>query len=136
MIRPIVKDMMFLSQKSEKASKSDINVIKDLQDTLAANSKSCVGMAANMIGYKKRIIIVNIGMLNMIMLNPTITKKAFPFETEEGCLSLSGTRSTTRYKEIEVEFEDINFKKQRRIFKDWTAQIIQHEIDHCDGIII
>ena len=136
MIRPIVKDMMFLSQKSEKASKSDINVIKDLQDTLAANSKSCVGMAANMIGYKKRIIIVNIGMLNMIMLNPTITKKAFPFETEEGCLSLSGTRSTTRYKEIEVEFEDINFKKQRRIFKNWTAQIIQHEIDHCDGIII
>ncbi len=136
MIRPIVKDMMFLSQKSEKASKSDINVIKDLQDTLAANSKSCVGMAANMIGYKKRIIIVNIGMLNMIMVNPTITKKAFPFETEEGCLSLSGTRSTTRYKEIEVEFEDINFKKQRRIFKDWTAQIIQHEIDHCDGIII
>ncbi|MBQ3970382.1 MAG: peptide deformylase, partial [Clostridia bacterium] len=92
MIRPIVKDMMFLSQKSEKASKSDINVIKDLQDTLAANSKSCVGMAANMIGYKKRIIIVNIGMLNMIMVNPTITKKAFPFETEEGCLSLSGTR--------------------------------------------
>ena len=89
-----------------------------------------------MIGYKKRIIIVNIGMLNMIMVNPTITKKAFPFETEEGCLSLSGTRSTTRYKEIEVEFEDINFKKQRRIFKDWTAQIIQHEIDHCDGIII
>lgn len=136
MIKPIVRDMMFLSQKSEKATKADMNIIKDLQDTLAANRETCVGMAANMIGYKKRIIIVNVGILNMIMVNPKIVKKAHPFETEEGCLSLDGTRPTTRYKTIEVEFEDISFKKQRRKFTDWTAQIIQHEIDHCDGIII
>lgn len=136
MIKPIVRDVLFLGQKSERATKSDINVIKDLQDTLAANSETCVGMAANMIGYKKRIIIVNIGIVNMVMVNPRIVKKAVPFETEEGCLSLDGTRPTTRYKQIEVEFEDINFKKQRKKFTDWTAQIIQHEIDHCDGIII
>ena len=136
MIKPIVKDVLFLGQKSERATKADINVIKDLQDTLAANSETCVGMAANMIGYKKRIIIVNVGFVNMIMVNPKIVRKAFPFETEEGCLSLDGTRPTTRYKQIEVEFEDINFKKQRKKFTDWTAQIIQHEIDHCDGIII
>ena len=136
MIKPIVKDMLFLGQKSERATKSDVNIIKDLQDTLAANSETCVGMAANMIGYKKRIIIVNVGFVNMIMVNPRIVKKAFPFETEEGCLSLEGTRKTTRYKEIEVEFEDINFRKQRKKFTDWTAQIIQHEIDHCEGIII
>ena len=136
MIKPIVKDMLFLGQKSERATKSDVNIIKDLQDTLAANSETCVGMAANMIGYKKRIIIVNVGFVNMIMVNPRIVKKAFPFETEEGCLSLEGIRKTTRYKEIEVEFEDINFKKQRKKFTDWTAQIIQHEIDHCEGIII
>ena len=136
MIKPIVRDVLFLGQKSERATKSDSNVIKDLQDTLTANSETCVGMAANMIGYKKRIIIVNVGFVNMIMVNPRIVKKAFPFETEEGCLSLDGTRPTTRYKQIEVEFEDINFKKQRKKFTDWTAQIIQHEIDHCDGIII
>ena len=136
MIKPIVKDMLFLGQKSERATKSDVNIIKDLQDTLAANSETCVGMAANMIGYKKRIIIVNVGFVNMIMVNPRIVKKAFPFETEEGCLSLEGIRKTTRYKEIEVEFEDINFKKQRKKFTDWTAQIIQHEIDHCNGILI
>lgn len=136
MIKPIVRNVLFLGQKSERATKSDVNVIKDLQDTLAANSETCVGMAANMIGYKKRIIIVNVGLMNMIMVNPRIVKKAFPFETEEGCLSLDGTRPATRYKQIEVEFEDINFKKQRKRFTDWTAQIIQHEIDHCEGIII
>ncbi len=136
MIKPIVKDVLFLGKKSEKATKADMNIIRDLQDTLAANSETCVGMAANMIGFRKRIIIVNIGFINMVMVNPMIVKKAYPFETEEGCLSLDGTRPTKRYKEIEVEFEDINFKKQRKKFTDWTAQIIQHEIDHCDGIII
>lgn len=136
MIKPIVKDILFLSQKSERATKSDVSVIKDLQDTLAANRETCVGMAANMIGYKKRIIIVNIGLVNMIMVNPRIVKKAHAFEAEEGCLSLEGTRPVTRFREIEVEFEDINFKKQRKKFTEWTAQIIQHEIDHCDGIII
>lgn len=136
MIKPIVKDIFFLNQKSEKATKADTQIIKDLQDTLTAHKDSCVGMAANMIGYNKRIIIVTVGMINMVLVNPIIVKKAFPYETEEGCLSLEGVRKTTRYKEIEVEFEDISFKKQRRKFSDWTAQIIQHEIDHCDGIII
>lgn len=136
MIKPIVKDILFLKQKSEKATENDAQIIKDLQDTLSAHSDSCVGMAANMIGYNKRIIIVTIGMINMVMVNPKIVKKSTPYFTEEGCLSLEGIRKTKRYKEIEVEFEDINFNKQRKKYSEWTAQIIQHEIDHCDGIII
>lgn len=136
MIKPIVKDILFLKQTSEKATEKDAQIIKDLQDTLSAHSDSCVGMAANMIGYNKRIIIVTIGMINMVMVNPKIVKKSTPYFTEEGCLSLEGIRKTKRYKEIEVEFEDINFNKQRKKYSEWTAQIIQHEIDHCDGIII
>ena len=136
MIKPIVKDIFFLGQKSEPAGNEDIQVMKDLQDTLAANAEHCVGMAANMIGVKKRIIIVNIGVTNLVMVNPEITKKLMPYETEEGCLSLEGVRPTTRYEHIEVAYQDMNFRKQKQKFSGWTAQIIQHEIDHCDGIII
>ena len=136
MIKPIVKDTFFLSQKSEPSTEKDVEVIKDLQDTLAAHREGCVGMAANMIGYKKRTIIVSVGFMDLIMNNPVILSKADPYETEEGCLSLLGTRNTTRYKEIEVEYEDINFKKQRQKFTGFTAQIIQHEMDHLEGIII
>ena len=127
---------MFLSLKSEKATPADRQVITDLQDTLAAHRDTCVGLAANMIGVRKNIIIVSMGVLDMVMVNPKITKKLKPYETEEGCLSLEGTRKITRYKKIEVEFEDINFVKQKREYKDMVAQIIQHEIDHCNGIII
>ena len=136
MVRPIVKDIFFLGQKSEPASRADAAVMADLLDTLQANAEHCVGMAANMIGVKKRIIVVNMGFVNTIMVNPVITKKSQPYETEEGCLSLAGVRKTTRYEEIEVEFLDRNFKKQRQKYSGWTAQIIQHEVDHCDGILI
>jgi peptide deformylase len=136
MIKPIVKDTFFLSQKSEPSTEKDTDVIKDLQDTLAAHREGCVGMAANMIGYKKRTIIVSMGFMDLIMNNPVMLSKADEYEAEEGCLSLLGTRKTTRYKEIEVEYEDINFKKQRQKFTGFTAQIIQHEMDHLEGIII
>lgn len=125
MVRPIVKDIFFLGQKSEPASRADAAVMTDLLDTLQANAEHCVGMAANMIGVKKRIIVVNMGFVNTIMVNPVITKKSQPYETEEGCLSLAGVRKTTRYEEIEVEFLDRNFKKQRQKYSGWTAQIIQ-----------
>ena len=131
-----MRDVLFLGQKSEEATKEDMQVVKDLLDTLQANAEHCVGMAANMIGVKKRIIVVNMGFINVAMLNPVILKKAKPYETEEGCLSLAGVRKTKRYEEIEVEYLDQNFKKQRQKYSGWTAQIIQHEIDHCNGIII
>lgn len=136
MIRPVMRDVVFLSQKSEPATEADKQVVQDLLDTLKANEEGCVGMAANMIGIKKRIIAVSIGFANIAMINPVIVKKSGMYETEEGCLSLIGVRNTTRYKEIEVEFQDINFKKQCQKFSGWIAQIIQHEIDHCDGIVI
>ena len=136
MVRPIVKDVFFLGQKSEPAGKEDMNVIKDLEDTLQANAANCVGMAANMIGVKKRIIIVDAGLMKIVMVNPEIVKKEKPYETEEGCLSLIGVRKTTRYENVEVSYLDKNFRKQRQKFSGWTAQIIQHEIDHCNGIII
>ena len=136
MIKPIVKDVLFLSQKSEKATREDLSVGQDLQDTLAANKDRCVGMAANMIGIRKKVIIVNIGLTNLVMYNPVIVKKDTPYETEEGCLSLEGVRKTTRYQNIEVEFMDGSWKKHRRRYSGWTAQIIQHEVDHLSGIII
>ena len=136
MIKPIVKDVFFLGQKSAEATKEDLPVGQDLQDTLNANRERCVGMAANMIGVKKRIIIVNIGFMNVVMYNPVILKKDTPYETEEGCLSLEGVRKTTRYQNIEVEYQDVSWKKQRQKFSGWTAQIIQHEVDHLSGIII
>ena len=136
MIRPIVRDIFFLGQKSGEAGKQDLPVGQDLQDTLTANRDRCVGMAANMIGVKKRIIIVNIGFMNLVMYNPVITKKDTPYETEEGCLSLDGVRKTTRFQNIEVEYLDGGWKKHRDRFSGWTAQIIQHECDHLEGIII
>lgn len=136
MIRPIMRDVFFLGQKSEDAQKQDLSVGRDLEDTLRANQDRCVGMAANMIGVRKRIIIVNMGILNVVMYNPVILQKDTPYETEEGCLSLEGVRSTTRYRNIEVEYLDSSWKKQRQKYSGWTAQIIQHEVDHLDGIVI
>ena len=136
MIRPIMKNVMFLAQKSEPATPDDIQIVRDLLDTLKANEDGCVGMAANMIGIKKRIIAVNMGFANVPMINPVIVAKSGKYETEEGCLSLVGVRKTTRYENIEVEYFDINWKKQKGKFTGWTAQIIQHECDHLEGIII
>ena len=136
MIKPIVKDIFFLGQKSEPATEADLQVGRDLQDTLKANRDRCVGMAANMIGVKKNIIIVNIGIIDVVMFNPVILSKSELYETEEGCLSLDGVRKTNRYREIEVEYLDFNWKKQRIKLKDWPAQIVQHEIDHLFGKII
>ena len=136
MIRSIVHDPLLLAQKSEPATEKDRRIITDLADTLMANRDRCVGMAANMIGAKKRIIIVNMGFVNVVMYNPVIVKKDSPYETEEGCLSLDGVRKTTRYQNIEVEYLDSGWKKQRQKYSGWTAQIIQHEVDHLNGIII
>lgn len=136
MIKPIVKDTFFLSQKSVPATRDDLQVGRDLQDTLEANRAGCVGMAANMIGVRKRVIIVNMGILDIVMFNPVLVKKDTPYETEEGCLSLTGVRSTTRYQNIEVEYYDMNWKKQRQKLSGWTAQICQHELDHLEGILI
>ena len=136
MIRPIMKDIFFLNQRSEPATEADKQVAVDLLDTLKAHEEGCVGMAANMIGVRKNIIAVNMGFMNVAMFNPVIVKKSGSFETEEGCLSLIGVRKTTRYEEIEVEYEDMNFKKQHQKFSGWTAQIIQHECDHLEGMII
>ena len=136
MIKPIMKDVLFLGQKSEPATKADLQVGIDLQDTLAAHREECVGMAANMIGIKKRVIIVNMGMIDIVMFNPVIRKKSGAYETEEGCLSLTGVRKTTRYEKMEVEYLDQNWKKQKMVLSGWSAQICQHEMDHCDGVII
>jgi len=136
MIKPIVRDVLFLGQKSEPATRQDFSIGQDLMDTLVANRERCVGMAANMIGVKKRIIIVNEESGNIVMYNPVIVHKANPFETEEGCLSLEGTRKTTRYENIVVEYFDGAWKKQKKKYSGWTAQIIQHEVDHLEGILI
>ena len=136
MVKPIVKDTIFLSQKSEDATETDKQVVIDLMDTLRAHSEECVGMAANMIGVKKRIIVFSVDIIQIAMINPVIVRKIKPYETEESCLSLSGVRKTVRYQEIEVSYLDINFKKQKQKYSGWTAQIIQHEIDHCNGILI
>ncbi|RDY25621.1 peptide deformylase [Romboutsia weinsteinii] len=136
MIRPIVKDILFLEQKSEPATKEDVEVINDLMDTLRANLEHCVGLAANMIGVKKRILVFTVGNVIVPMVNPIILKKEKPYEAEESCLSLTGSRKTTRYETIEVEYLDINFNKHKQIFTGFTAQIIQHEVDHFKGIII
>ena len=136
MVREIVKDVIFLGQKSTDATVADIKTAMDLVDTLEANRNACVGMAANMIGVKKRIIAINDNGFTKLMINPTITAKSSKFGTEEGCLSLSGVRPTTRYKNITVKYLDMNFKEHTEKFTGWTAQIIQHEVDHCDGIVI
>lgn len=136
MIKKITRDPMFLAQKSVDATEADKQVITDLLDTLRANLDHCVGMAANMIGVSKNIIVVAAGSFQFAMINPVITKKTGAFQTEEGCLSLDGVRPCTRYKEIEVDYLDTNFKKQHGKYIGWTAQIIQHEVDHCNGIVI
>ena len=136
MVKQIVRDVFFLGQKSEPATKDDLQVGRDLQDTLNANRGRCVGMAANMIGVKKNIIIVNMGFADVVMFNPVLVSKNGIYETEEGCLSLEGVRKTKRYREIEVEYYDFDWKKQRLKLKDWPAQIVQHEMDHLSGKII
>ena len=136
MEKQIVRDTFFLNQKSEEATKPDLPVAQDLEDTLRANRERCVGMAANMIGYRKRIIIVATGFADIVMINPVITAKSEPYETEEGCLSLPGTRKTTRYKNITVSYLDKKFVMYTQDFSGWIAQIIQHECDHLEGILI
>ena len=136
MIRPIMRDVFFLGQKSEPATKEDLQIGRDLQDTLQANRERCVGMAANMIGVKKNIIIVTMGIVNIVMFNPVIIKSDTPYETGEGCRSLDGVRKTIRYQNLEVEYYDFSWKKQRQKLTGWTAQICQHEIDHLEGRII
>ena len=136
MVKKIVRDPMFLMQKSEPATEEDKQVITDLMDTLRANLDVCVGMAANMIGVKKQIIVVAAGPMIFPMVNPVITKKTGMYKTEESCLSLEGVRPCTRYKEIEVDYLDQDFKKQHGKYSGFTAQIIQHEIQHFSGDLI
>lgn len=136
MVKQIVRDIFFLGQPSEPATQADLSVGRDLLDTLQTNREACVGMAANMIGVKKNIIIVNMGLIDVVMFNPVIISRRGRYETEEGCLSLEGVRKTTRYQEIEVEYYDSSWKKQRQKLSGWTAQIAQHEIDHLSGKII
>lgn len=131
-----MRDLFFLRQRAEEATEADRQTAIDLLDTLKAHEDGCVGMAANMIGVNKAIIAVNMGFMNVAMFNPKIVKRNGKYETEEGCLSLDGVRKCVRYQEIEVEYEDINFKRQRQKYSGWTAQIIQHECDHLNGIII
>lgn len=131
-----MRDPLFLAQKSVDAAEADKQVVVDLSDTLRANLDRCVGMAANMIGVKKNIIVVATGPFQIAMINPVIISKSGEYETEEGCLSLKGVRSCTRYQEIEVDYLDQNFKKQHGKYSGKMAQIIQHEIDHCCGIVI
>ncbi|MFC6275865.1 peptide deformylase [Levilactobacillus tangyuanensis] len=136
MIKPITHDQTFLSQPSQPATAMDAATVTDLLDTLRANREICVGMAANMIGSHRRIIVVAMGVLPVAMINPVITDKADAYHTQEGCLSLTGERPTTRYRSITVTFENAQFQSQTQTFTGFVAQIIQHEIDHCDGILI
>lgn len=136
MIQPICKDTFILSRKSVPATKADMQVVVDLLDTLRANADRCVGMAANMIGINKRILVFSIGAINIPMINPAIVKQDDSYETEEGCLSLDGMRKAIRYRTIEVEFLNQKFEKQKQTFTGFPAQIIQHEMDHCNGILI
>ena len=136
MIKPIMKDPLFLSRKSAPATKADLSIGKDLLDTLISHQHECVGMAANMIGEAKNIIAVNADGLYLVMYNPEIISKSEPYAAEEGCLSLSGVRPTTRYSKITVRYQTQNFKVVTADFSGFTAQIIQHEYDHLQGILI
>ena len=136
MVRPIVHDPLFLAMKSEPATEADRPIITDLTDTLRANLNGCVGMAANMIGERKRIIVFCNGPILMVMVNPQIIEKTGPYEAEEGCLSLTGVRKAKRYRRIRVKYQDASFRERTDVFEGFTAQIIQHEVDHCDGILI
>ena len=136
MIRDIIKDPVFLSQKSVPATAEDLSVAQDLLETLVAHRHGCVGMAANMIGAAKRIIVFDNEGSCMTMFNPEIVKCAEPYETEEGCLSLAGLRKTKRYRTIKVRYQNERMQVRLQTFTGFTAQIIQHEIDHCNGVLI
>ena len=136
MIQPIMKDPIFLAQKSAPATKEDLQVAQDLLDTLTAHKDGCVGMAANMIGVSKRIIAFDNEGKYMVMFNPEIVKRSEPYEAEEGCLSLPGTRKAKRYRSIKVQYQNDQFQTRLKTFTGWTAQIIQHETDHCNGVLI
>ena len=136
MIREICKDEAFLSQRAEPATKDDLGTAQDLLDTLLAHKEGCVGMAANMIGVNKRIIVFENDGEYMVMFNPVIVKQSGAYETDEGCLSLTGTRKTKRHKVIKVQWQNEKFQTRLKTFTGWTAEIIQHEIDHCEGILI
>ena len=136
MIRPIEKDPFFLGRKSRPATAEDLPIVRDLLDTLTAHREGCVGMAANMIGQAVRIIAFDNEGSYMAMLNPEIIKCSDPYEAEEGCLSLPGVRKTKRYRSIKVRYQNEQMQTRLKTFTGWTAQIIQHEIDHCNGILI
>ncbi len=136
MIKPIVKDPIFLAQKSETATALDLPAAQDLRDTLEAHKDGCVGMAANMIGVSRRIIVFFDGGSATLMLNPEIVKCSGPYEAEEGCLSLPGTRKAKRYRSIKLRYQNERFETRLKTYTGFPAQIIQHEIDHCDGVLI
>ena len=136
MVREIMRDQFFLSRKSLPATAEDLEVADDLLETLIAHREGCVGMAANMIGVSKRIIAFDCEGQYMVMFNPVIVKKSGIYETEEGCLSLDGKRKTKRYQSIKVQYQTREFQTRFKTFTGWTAQIIQHEVDHLEGIII
>lgn len=136
MIKPICRNLQILAQKARPATKQDIPLAKDLLETLAANSADCVGMAANMIGAPVAVIAVSLGPVSVAMLNPKLTSKKEPYQTKEGYLSLDGQRSATRYQQIVVEYFDLNWQKQSLSLTGFAAEAVQHELDHCNGIII
>ncbi len=136
MIREIMRDETFLAQKAEPATWSDLHVAQDLLDTLEVNKERCVGMAANMIGVNKRIIVFDNEGTYMVMFNPEIIKRSDLYQTDEGCLSLEGTRPAKRWQSIKVRYQNEKFQERFKTFTGWTAQIVQHEVDHCEGIII
>ena len=136
MIREIMRDESFLAQRAEPATPEDLPVAQDLLDTLEVNKECCVGMAANMIGVNKRIIVFDNEGAYMVMFNPEIIKRSGPYRAEEGCLSLDGTRPAKRWQSIKVRYQNEKFQERFKTFTGWTAQIIQHEVDHCEGIII
>ena len=136
MIKPIIRDPIFLSQKSAPATLMDVPLSIDLLDTLKANADGCVGMSANMIGKAKHIIVFDNNGSYMVMFNPEIIKSSGPYEAEEACLSLTGTRKAKRFHTITVHYHNEAFQTRLKTFTGWTAQIIQHEIDHCNGILI
>lgn len=136
MIKDIVKDQFFLSQKSSEVAHEDLHIIEDLKDTLTFHREHCVGMAANMIGYQKRMMIVNDEGQFLVLINPSLIQKQGSYQTQEGCLSLEGVRDTKRYQKIKVDYFDENMKHRIKTFTGYTAQIIQHELDHFEGILI
>ena len=136
MVREIMRDEAFLARKAEPAEEADLPAASDLLDTLEAHRQGCVGMAANMIGVSKRIIAFENEGNYTVMFNPEIIRRSEPYETEEGCLSLSGTRKVKRWKSIKVRYQNESFQTRLKTFAGWTVQIIQHEVDHCEGILI